>query len=106
MLSPRAAADPEGVMMKFTVFLPGCEDLKKFGKLIRLTKIRSEAISDALRDHLVNGHPIPQAAAFNSVDESNLKRALKKLEETAQVIEEIKEIDWPNYQITRFKKVS
>lgn len=92
--------------MQFTVFLPGAERPKKVELLIKLTGIRSEDVIGAINDHLVKGSPINVAAALNGIDESNFRRALNKLEVKAQLVEEIKEIEWPDYQVTRFKKVS
>lgn len=99
--------------MAYSIFLPGEEKPNKVGKLIGLTGIESEPVIDALTDHLVNGSTITAAAALNGVDSSNLRRALIALESKARLVEEIKDIDWPDYregnlmlQATRMKKVS
>ncbi len=92
--------------MTFSIFLPGCEKPEKIERLIKHTKLKSENIILALNEHLIKGASTSNAAALFGVDDSNFRRALKKLEDTAQFVEEIKDIDWPDYQMTRFKKVS
>ena len=92
--------------MDFSTFLPGAEKPEKIEVLIKLSNIRSEKMLDAIRYHLLKGSPVSVAAVINEVDESNLRRAMDKLEKVAELVEEAKDIDWPGYQMTRFKKVS
>lgn len=92
--------------MVFSIFLPGCEKPEKIERLLKLTRFKSEDVVLALTEHLIKGSSPSMAAASFRVDDSNFRRALKKLEDTAQLVEEIKDIDWPDYQMTRFKKVS
>jgi hypothetical protein len=66
---------------------------EKLALMLSLTSIRSEDIRAAIHDHLVEGAAIDTAAALNMADAGNLKRALKKLNETARIVEEIKNID-------------
>lgn len=83
-------------MKKYLV--PGAESLKRIESIFKLTKIRSEDIREAIIDHLVKGHAEKTAVALNGVDQSNFNRALARLNEAAEVIEEIKEDDWPGYR--------
>lgn len=73
--------------------LSGGYNPQKLDLLLSLTSIRSEDIKSAIHDHLVRGAAIDLAASLNLVDSGNLKRALKKLNETARIVEEIKVID-------------
>ena len=73
--------------------LSGGYNPKKLELLLSLTSIRSEDIRAAISDHLVRGASIDLAAALNLVDAGNLKRSLKKLNEVARVVEEVKNID-------------
>lgn len=64
--------------------------------LLQLSKIKSDDVKNALSDHLVRGINKTAAAALNSVPAGNLTRALKKLEQHAQIIEQVKEYDHYN----------
>ena len=65
----------------------------RLGLLLSTTKISSEDIKTALRDHLVRGFDVKNAAAINGVAQQNLDRALNKLEQVAKTFELIKELD-------------
>lgn len=73
--------------------LSGGYNPQKLELMLSLTSIRSEDIRSAIHDHLVKGAAIDTAAALNLVDSGNLNRALKKLNEVASVVEQIKNID-------------
>ena len=73
--------------------LSGGYNPQKLELLLSLTSIRSDDIRAAIADHLIRGASIDFAASLNLVDSSNLKRSLKKLNEVARVVEEIKNID-------------
>jgi len=92
--------------MDFSPFLPGMEKEKKIDIVISFTQIDSEEKILALKRHLVDGMPLAAAAVRYDTDVSNLRKALEVLEAAANKIEEVKEMEWPDYQITRFKKVS
>lgn len=66
---------------------------ERLGLLLSTTKISSEDIKTALRDHLVRGFDVKNAAAINGVAQQNLDRALNKLEQVAKTFELIKELD-------------
>lgn len=66
---------------------------QKLELMLSLTSIRSEDIRAAIHNHLVDGCAVDLAAALNGADVANLKRALKKLNEIARIVEEIKNID-------------
>ena len=66
---------------------------ERLGLLLSTTKISSEDIKTALRDHLVRGFDVKNAAAINGVAQQNLDRALNKLEKVAKTFELIKELD-------------
>lgn len=72
----------------------GSQTEERFQVLLSLTRIASEDVIDALRDHLVNGATESNAAAFNGVKTSNFQRAFNALNEVATKIERVKEIDW------------
>ena len=92
--------------MQISAFLPGCEEVEKIDILIGFTKIDSDEKIEALKKHLVDGMNLTAAAAFAQTDVSNLRKSLATLEYAAQGVEELKEMAWPDYQMTRFKKVS
>lgn len=66
---------------------------ERLSLLLSTTKISSEDIKTALRDHLVRGFDVKNAAAINGVAQQNLDRALNKLEQVAKTFELIKELD-------------
>ena len=66
---------------------------ERLGLLLSTTKISSEDIKTALRDHLVRGFDVKNAAAINGVAQQNLDRALNELEQVAKTFELIKELD-------------
>lgn len=76
----------------------GNQSQNRFNLLLRLTSIRSEAIQGALEDHLVKGHQLEAASAFNDVPVSNVMRAVDKLEEVAGIVEDIKAEDWDRFR--------
>lgn len=79
------------------VLLAGNEPQERVELLLKLTKI-SEQHSKALKLHLVNGATEEYAAGVYSVNKSNLNRSLKALNETAKIVERIKELDWVHLQ--------
>lgn len=73
--------------------LRGGYNPQKLELMLSLTSIRSEDIRASIHNHLVDGCAVDLAAALNGADVANLKRALKKLNEIASIVEEIKNID-------------
>lgn len=84
--------------------LSGGYNPQKLELLISLTSIRSEDVIGAIRDHLIKGASIEAASQWNYADAGNTKRALKKLNEVARIVEECKNIDLykndPSKQVT------
>jgi len=76
------------------VLLPGNESPLRLTLLLSLTNISSESVIKALTVHLVNGMPDAAAAALYGVEKSNFSRALTALNDKAQIVEQIKELDW------------
>jgi len=74
----------------------GSQSPERFTVLLSMTGIKSDDVIEALRDYLVKGWAESTAAAFNGISQSNLKRALAKMEIMAQSVEKIKEIDIKN----------
>lgn len=72
----------------------GAESRARIELLISLTSIKSEGIKEALKNHYVNGMSESAAAAFEDVKQPNLKAAMLRLEEVAEVVEKIKDLDW------------
>lgn len=66
----------------------------RLNKLFLLCKISSENLKDAISDHLVKGLDEKNAALLNDVKKENLSRALKRLNEIAAIVEDIKEYDY------------
>lgn len=71
----------------------GGESAERFELILSLTDIRSEAIIDALRDHLVNGWAAVTARTLNGVDKGNFSNALKAMNKKAAIVERVKELD-------------
>jgi len=78
--------------MKFLT--KGLESEERINLLLQLTKIGSENIKSALVDHLTKGLTENDAAMLNNVSQQNFNRALKRLNGVADVIEQVKELDW------------
>lgn len=71
----------------------GMQSQERFELLLSLTRIQSESVIDALFDYLVKGVDKKASAVINGIEVSNLSAALSKLEEKAEVVELIKELD-------------
>tara|TARA_B100001059_G_scaffold1670_1_gene1427 strand:+ start:4788 stop:5033 length:246 start_codon:yes stop_codon:yes gene_type:complete len=74
--------------------IKGSEPRERVEMLLKFTKIKSENMKAAIVDHYVNGLKEAHAALLNNVKQQNLNKALKRLNEMAGVVEEIKEYDW------------
>lgn len=81
--------------------LQGGESAERFDLLLSLTNIRSEGIRDALRDHLVVGHSVQTAAQIAGEPQPNVKRALVVLEQVADTVEKIKDLDWHRFKSSK-----
>jgi hypothetical protein len=73
--------------------LSGYESHERFNLLMKLTKIKSEDVIEALREHLVRGSDEKFSYEVNGVSQSNFNRAIVRLNEVACIVEKIKEID-------------
>jgi hypothetical protein len=78
--------------------------------LLKLRSFRSDDMKGAIKSFLVDGMGESAAAALNSVDRNNLIKSVAKLNETALVVEEIKENAWSKFkadqQVTTADKVA
>ncbi len=72
----------------------GSQTTERLNLLLSLCKISSEDIKTALSDYLVRGIDKKSAALLNGVPAPNFSRALNQLNAKAEVVEEIKELDW------------
>lgn len=71
----------------------GMQSQERFELLLKLTRINSDNVVDAMRDYLVRGMDKKAAAIINGVKSPNFTAALNKLEEKAEIVEQLKEID-------------
>ena len=71
----------------------GSQSEQRFEMLLSLTRINSDDVVAALYDHLVKGATESSAAIINGISMSNFNRAFKKLNDVAEAVERIKEID-------------
>lgn len=76
----------------------GGESQQRFELLLQLTRIASDDVKYALKDHLVTGLAESTAASLNGVKLSNFKRALDSLNESAAIVEQIKQLDWARFR--------
>ncbi|MDX1538863.1 PapB/FocB family fimbrial expression transcriptional regulator [Arsukibacterium sp.] len=72
----------------------GSQCQQRFELLLSRTDIRSDNIKSALKDHLVTGLSDSVASAINGVSQSNFNRAFNAMNDVAETVEKIKEIDW------------
>ena len=94
------------------VLLQGGQSIKRVNLLLQLTSIKSDSMKGALKSYLVDGLTESATAALHSVDRNNFIRTLAKLNDKAQIVESIKEIDWAKHhsfvksqQVTTLKEV-
>ncbi|MGL4224968.1 MAG: PapB/FocB family fimbrial expression transcriptional regulator [Vibrio sp.] len=81
-----------------TYLLCGGESKERLQLLLSLTKINSESLSNALVDHYVNGFSENECVIINDVTQSNFNRAVSRLNQVAETVEKIKEIDWQRFK--------
>lgn len=73
----------------------GGESPERFNLLIGQTGLRSENQVEALRDHLVRGMSLEDACSHRDIkNKSNLERDLLKVNEVAEFVVKIEELDW------------
>lgn len=71
----------------------GSQSAERFELLLSRTGIRSESSILALRKHLVDGLDEQTSMWVDEVRKSNFSRDLAKLNEVAEFVEKVKEID-------------
>ncbi|MGB0858384.1 MAG: PapB/FocB family fimbrial expression transcriptional regulator [Pseudoalteromonas spongiae] len=72
----------------------GSQTQQRLDLLLSFCKIKSDDIKSALSDYLVRGIDKKSAAVLNGVPAPNFSRALSQLNSKAEVVEQIKELDW------------
>lgn len=72
--------------------IQGGHSQEQLDLLLKLTRISSEAVTDALRDYLVLGLSDSLAASANGVLLPNFTKALTSLNKTAEIVEGLIEI--------------
>ena len=77
--------------------IQGGESAERVALLLKLTKIESEPIREALLDYYVKGVSSGNAAEIHGVKHGNVSRGMEALEERAAIVEAIKEIDWQKH---------
>jgi hypothetical protein len=75
----------------------GGESAERMSLLLQLTRIDSVEVIEALKHHYVDGISTKNAAQVNGITESNLSRAITRINEVAKVIENVKELDWVKF---------
>ncbi len=78
--------------------IQGLETVERLELVISLTSIRSQPQIDALRRYFVGGVNISACAALSDLTESNLQRAIKRVQAVDDTIEHIKELDWARFK--------
>lgn len=76
----------------------GGESKERVKLLLKLTRVNSENVVDAIIDHLFTGHSESHSAALNDITQSNFNRAMSRLNEVAGTVEAIKELDWDKFK--------
>lgn len=80
------------------MLVKGLEEKLRVNLMMKLTRIDSENVKSALIDHLTKGLSEDDAAMLNDVRQQNFNRALKRLNEVATIVEDIKNHDWARFQ--------
>ncbi len=86
------------------MLLRGGESLERIRLLLKMTGIRSPEIKAAIESHLHLGMREQHAAIKHQVEQQNLNRALKKLNDLTTDYEELKALDWQHLQKITSKK--
>lgn len=76
-----------------TYIFQGSQSVDRLTLLLRVTSIASPSIKKALHMHLVTGYDLTTSAVMCGVYKSNLSRAVERLNEVAECLEELKVID-------------
>lgn len=78
--------------------LSGGESKERVLLMLKLTKINSEPLRDAVTDHLVKGFSEKDSAELNDIPQQNFNRAMVRLNEVAGIVEDIKNHDWAKFK--------
>lgn len=78
--------------------LRGGESEKRIKLLLSLTNIRSDDMIRMIYKIYVDGWSDESAANMFDVPQPNINRAVKRLNEVASIVEEIKELDWSRFR--------
>ena len=78
--------------------LRGKESKERLTLIISLTNIRSEEIIAMMYKIFVDGWSDEDAANMFNVPQPSINRAVKRLNEVSETIEEIKELDWSRFR--------
>ena len=76
----------------------GGESKERVKLLLKLTRVNSENVVDAIIDHLCTGHSENHSSVVNDITQSNFNRAMSRLNEVAGTVEAIKELDWDKFK--------
>ena len=83
----------------------GSESPERFDFLVSLTGLRSPSQIGALRSHLVKGMSLEDAVNFHEIkSKSNLERDLDKVNQVAEFVVKIEELDWVRFRKTGEEK--
>ena len=83
----------------------GSESPERFDLLIGQTGLRSETQIAALRSHLVKGMSLEDAVDFHEIkSKSNLERDLDKVNQVAEFVVAIENLDWVRFRKTGEEK--
>lgn len=77
---------------------PGKEKQEKVELLLSLTNIRSKGTIEAITRILVNGVTMKFLAKHKVATNSNMHKALRIINSTSEIVEQIKVLDWQRFQ--------
>ena len=78
---------------KMKLYVAGCESDQCVSLLLKMTKITSVNVIAAIRSHLVKGYTEELASFTYDVDLSNLKRALKRINEIINLHNQLNDLN-------------
>jgi predicted transcriptional regulator len=73
--------------------VPGAESKKRFALLLQLNPKFGENTKNALKAHFTDGWNIELVCCAFDIQQPNLVRSIKKLNETNDIVEQIKHLD-------------
>ena len=78
--------------------LQGMESEQRVSLVISLTSMRSEEQKHALKLYFVDGVNFAACAALAEITESNLQRAIDRVQKVDSIVEKVKELDWARFK--------